>query len=65
MKTLIIKVRDKNEVHNLEQFGTILFISPILNTIGFKTKEENIELVKADTNVISFEEESTGELMFA
>ncbi|MEY8345884.1 hypothetical protein [Niallia circulans] len=63
MTKLMIRVKDKNKINELERYGSIVYTSPILNLVTLDTRIEYIEEIKLENNVISCEEEMTGRLM--
>lgn len=63
MVRVMVRVKDKNKVENLERYGTIIYKSPILNLITLDIKDVYVKNLKNDDNVISFELEPEGRLM--
>ncbi|RIJ64068.1 hypothetical protein D1606_12005 [Rummeliibacillus sp. POC4] len=63
MNRVILKVRDRKQIKDLEKFGSIIFQSPILNRVILEVNQENICLLKKHENVISCEHEQIGKLM--
>lgn len=64
MNRVIIKVRDRNQINDLEKFGVILFKSPVLNVVTLEVKSEQMDSLIKEVNVVSCEPEPTGQLMF-
>ncbi len=65
MIKVIVRVKDKSRIDKMEEFGSIVFISPVLNIISLEMKEENLQFLNNDDNVISYELEPEGRLMYA
>ncbi len=63
MIRIVLRVRDKNKIENLERYGSIIYVSPILNIIGLQTKTDFLAQIASDSNVISLERESEGRLL--
>jgi hypothetical protein len=60
---VIVRVKDKDKATDLDRYGTIIYKSPILNVVGLEINEMNLNKLKSDTNVISYEVEPEGTLM--
>lgn len=63
MERVILKVKSKSQIDELSKYGSILFVSPVLNIISIEVKEENLNEIINNINVISYSMETTGELM--
>lgn len=65
MLRIIVRIRDKDKTNQLKKkYGTLIFVSPILNIIGMEIKPENLESLECDENVLSAEPEITGRLQY-
>lgn len=58
-----IKVKDKNQVNSLTKYGNIIFKSPVLNLVALEIREEHLQMLNQDDNILSVEHESEGKLM--
>lgn len=61
MKYLILKVQDKLEFKKGVNYCEIVYESKFMNTIGIEIEEEYIELLRNNSNIISFRESRNGE----
>lgn len=59
-KNLILKVKSKKLLFDLEKFSTITYVSKFINTIGIQIDERNICKLKNDENIISYRESRIG-----
>lgn len=62
MKQLLLKVKDKAKVKDLEQFGQITYISNYTSLIGFDCSEEKFSQLIGHPNVDHYEDACTGRL---
>lgn len=61
MKNLLVKVKDKTKVHELNDYCNIIYVSKFINVIGIEIKEENIPLLASNDNIISYKESGDGQ----
>ena len=62
MKQLLLTIKDKNKLNELENFGNIVYVSDYTSLIGFECPEENVELLAQHPNVIELSDACTGSL---
>jgi hypothetical protein len=63
MIRVLVRVRDKSKVNELEKFGVIIYKSPILNVIALEIDEKIFDKLEQHANVLSCEVEPEGRLM--
>jgi hypothetical protein len=64
MLSLLVRVKNKEELESLNQYGTVTYISPFTNLIGFDCFNEKYNEFINDENVDFYENAITGELLF-
>lgn len=65
MIKVVVRVRDKSQSNRLEKLGSIIFKSPVINMVILEMREENLTNLKQDRNVLSYELEPEGRIMYA
>ena len=65
MMRVIVRVKDKTKINELEKYGSLVYVSPILNIAGLEINKKNLENLKNDINVSSVEKEHKSTLMLA
>jgi hypothetical protein len=61
MRRLILRVRDKSKISRLSAFCEITYTSKFINVVGVEIKDELIEILKQDPNVVSYRESREGD----
>jgi uncharacterized protein YlbG (UPF0298 family) len=62
MKQLLLTVKDKTKVKDLEQFGSITYVSNYTSLIGFECSDKTVSKLSQHPNVTQLEDACTGRL---
>ncbi|MDF9540334.1 hypothetical protein P5750_08675 [Bacillus cereus] len=65
MIKVIVRLKDKNKISELEKYGAIIYKSPVLNIVALEIEEGILNILINDQNVLSCDVESEGRLMYA
>lgn len=65
MIRVLLRVKDKTVVDSLKRYGSIIYVSPVLNVIGMSIDEAMYGILEDDRNVLSLEPEEDGSFLFA
>jgi uncharacterized protein YlbG (UPF0298 family) len=63
MIRVVLRVKDKSNLKQLETYGNIIYVSPILNVIAMEIKENQYSILSSDDNVIRIDTEDEGSLL--
>lgn len=63
MIRVVLRVKDKSNLKQLEAYGNIIYVSPILNVIAMEIKENQYSILGSDNNVIRIDTENEGSLL--
>lgn len=65
MKRLLVNLHNKNEIEDLREICSIVYISKFLQVIGIEISEHRIEQLSRNNNVVSFKESDVGQYLNA
>lgn len=57
---LIVRIKDKSAVSELERLGRVMYVSELTNVVGLDTKAEDASKIKGIKGVIDVRESSKG-----
>lgn len=62
MKQLLLTVKDKTKLNELEKLGYIVYVSDYTNIVGFECPDEHVALLSHHPNIAEINEACTGSL---
>jgi|GEM_PF-1925370 hypothetical protein len=52
MKRVLLRVRDKNQVSLLSDYGSVTYVSPVINLVGMTIEDDKLYMLQSDQNVL-------------
>jgi len=52
MIRVMLRIRDKNQVNLLSDYGSVTYVSPVINLVGMTIEADKLNILQSDRNVL-------------